>query len=180
MREAEQTKGLSLLEHGAQVFAHYTRFLHGDIESSCLKDCLPVLIRTSDSHHSKPLIFLYQLFHDCGKLETRIEDESGVHFPDHAASSARLWRASHGTDASMQTIARLMENDMFLHTCSADDLDSFKETTLLPTLFLTAYAEIYANADMFGGRESISFKSKRKHLDRRLKRYMNTLIRNNM
>jgi hypothetical protein len=35
------------------------------------------------------------------------------------------------------------------------------------SLYLTAVAEVHANAPMFGGFESTSFKSKMKHLDRR-------------
>lgn len=38
--------------------------------------------------------------------------------------------------------------------------------TVAPSLLLTAWAEIFANAEMFGGRESISFKMKYKSLSR--------------
>ena len=59
-----------------------------------------------------------------------------------------------------------MELDMVVHTMSAAELDEFAARPEAPTL-LTGLAEVHANAEMFGGQESVSFKSKWKHLDRR-------------
>lgn len=57
---------------------------------------------------------------------------------------------------------------MFFHKCSAKELENTTiEKRDLCSLLLTALAEIHANAEMFGGIESQSFKSKYKQLDRR-------------
>lgn len=61
---------------------------------------------------------------------------------------------------------------MFFHTCSAKDLEETDLTTeQLSALLLTSLAEIHANAEMFGGVESTSFKSKYKQIDRRGKKF---------
>lgn len=57
---------------------------------------------------------------------------------------------------------------MFFHKCSADELDkSDLSNKDLCSLLLTSLAEIHANASIFGGIESQSFKAKYKQIDRR-------------
>lgn len=58
----------------------------------------------------------------------------------------------------------MIRNDMKFHTAKGDDL---KETWQLPYvnhLYATAWAELFANAELFGGMESDSFKIKKKKL----------------
>jgi len=111
----------------------------------------------------------YIIYHDCGKHLCETVDEGGKHYPDHANVSADYW-AEHSDD---KLVEKLIRNDMFFHICKANDL---KETTLtkreLATLLVTALAEIHANAEMFGGIESQSFKIKYKQIERRGKSFV--------
>jgi hypothetical protein len=57
---------------------------------------------------------------------------------------------------------------MFFHLCSAEELDTTDLTIKdLSSLLITSLAEIHANAELFGGVDSVSFKSKYKQIDRR-------------
>lgn len=124
-----------------------------------------------DNIHKLNIIKDYSINHDCGKHLTKIIDEEGkVHYPNHAQASYEYW-IRHFPEKVIE--AHLILNDMFFHTCSSEDLES---TTLefkdLFTLLITALAEIHANAQIFGGIESISFKTKYKQLDRRGKQLL--------
>jgi hypothetical protein len=111
----------------------------------------------------------YQVIHDCGKPACRIVDDLGkVHFPNHAERSYEV-AIGVGLDP---IVANLIRHDMFFHTCSALELeDKLKiwDIKFVNTLLVTALAELHANASMFGGIESTSFKIKFKQLDRRSK-----------
>ncbi|MEX3984117.1 hypothetical protein AB4Y45_34755 [Paraburkholderia sp. EG287A] len=115
------------------------------------------------------MLYLYQRYHDCGKALCREVDEDGrVHFPNHAAVSERIWLECGGAPK----IGRLIALDMAMHTTSAEEMAELIELPEAPSLYLTALAEIHANAPMFGGYESTSFKAKAKHLDRRGKQFL--------
>jgi hypothetical protein len=57
-----------------------------------------------------------------------------------------------------------MRMDMEFHTRRGDDVVELWKHPLSHMLYLTAWAELYANAEMFGGTSSDSFKIKRKRL----------------
>jgi hypothetical protein len=176
MRSCEQAPGLSVWRHGemvAQRYAELLAHLHAlasgrgtsELPGWRLPDWLTehagLLLARQVAFDSAQR---YQLYHDCGKPYCLEYDESDRrHFPGHAELSARLWRQLGGDELE----ARLMELDMVVHTMPASELDEFAAKPEAPTLLLTAFAEIHANASMFGGHESVSFKSKWKHLDRR-------------
>ena len=116
--------------------------------------------------HDIRIIRLYSINHDCGKHLVKIVDDNGkVHYPSHEESSCNYW-LEHFPEET--TISWLILNDMFFHTCSAKDLEktSLSEQDLF-TLLITALAEIHANAELFGGIDSTSFKIKYKQLERR-------------
>lgn len=195
--------GLSVLEHGLQVENTFNRMLvslHGlasgpkaspaevTSDSGGVLLCLPqdafkwpaALAENAPAFLARLLpaedLALYQRYHDCGKPLVRVVDEDGrARFPDHARASAAQWLACGGSPE----IAGLIEADMFFHTCSAQECDEFAKDPRAASLWLTALAEIHANAAMFGGQESSSFKMKFKQLDRRgralLKRWSSTL-----
>jgi len=105
----------------------------------------------------------YHIYHDCGKPFCRTVDAEGrQHFPDHARISASIWRVNGGD----QVIARLIEHDMDMHTLKPSETDEYKHLDLVPALLLTALSELHANASMFGGLESTSFKIKWKALNK--------------
>lgn len=106
----------------------------------------------------------YLRFHDCGKPLCRTVDETGrQHFPNHAMVSAERWSALGGDPR----VTWLMANDMQLHSGSTNDCEALRGHPLLSGLIFAGLAEVHANADMFGGTESDSFKAKAKHLERR-------------
>lgn len=111
----------------------------------------------------------YVIYHDCGKhLVKELDEEGRVHYPNHANASADYWKENGGCEE----VEKLIRNDMFFHTCSAKELEETDLTKAeLATLLLTSLAEIHANAELFGGIESTSFKSKFKQIDRRGKKF---------
>lgn len=108
----------------------------------------------------------YTIWHDMGKPYCRSVDEYGKqHFPDHAEKSAEMW-SSISND---EKIKELILADMDIHKLSAVGVDEFIEKNKYNcvSLLLAGLAEIHANAEMFGGTESTSFKIKMKHINSR-------------
>lgn len=101
----------------------------------------------------------YQIYHDCGKPYCK----EGNSYPNHAEVSANTWLALHPED---HLVAELMRHDMDFHLGTHD-----WSSPLAPTLYLTAWAELFANASVFGGVESTSFKIKKKRLIKAGKQY---------
>lgn len=169
MRACEQTAGMSVLEHGLQVARHFNDlrqhvlFGHPLQYEWKLPDWAydPQLWQQLIPHRH---VVRYQVYHDCGKPLCRTTDEQGrVHFPDHATVSANLWRSL----GQHELEAELMAHDMDVHLLKDEGVSTFCQSPLAATLLLTGLAEIHANAAMFGGVDSVSFKIKHKHLSRR-------------
>lgn len=164
MASCQQSQHQSILQHGEAVSSKFKDLIHGRTEgfklptwfiehSEFLKSRLPSL----------ELLETYHIYHDCGKPYCRTVDEDGrQHFPDHARVSAAIWRSLGGDPL----IARFIEHDMDMHLMKPADAASYPNLDLAPTLLLTALAELHANADMFGGIESTSFKIKWKCLSK--------------
>lgn len=164
------------MAHGNLVWSYYQKLIKGDFENLKLPDWF--------KKHHEVLVSLqlplkkvknYIIYHDCGKHLCEIHDEKGVHYPNHENVSADYWIKNGGDEL----VSKLIRNDMFFHTCTAIELD---ETNLsefeLATLLVSALAEIHANAEIFGGIDSQSFKIKYKQIDRRGKNYINKYINN--
>lgn len=114
----------------------------------------------------------YHIYHDCGKPFCRTVDEDGrQHFPDHAQVSVRTWLEAGGSES----ISWYVSHDMDFHTLKGEELRELLADERAPTLLLTAWAELHANAQMFGGVESTSFKIKRKFLERNTKDLYNAV-----
>jgi peptidyl-tRNA hydrolase len=169
MRSCEQTSGLTVLAHGEMVRDHYRdlmdhlRFgspLRGEWR---LPDWIhdPLLVEGLPSSET---MAEYHVFHDCGKPVCRTVDAEGrQHFPDHAAVSARVW-ADAGGDPD---VGDLIAMDMDVHLLKAEDVEAFSQRPEACALLLTALSEVHANASMFGGIQSTSFKIKAKHVEKR-------------
>lgn len=149
------------MEHGNQV---HQKFL--DLKSGKTEDW-----RLPSWYDSEMLRWLpsdsimeeYMIFHDCGKPHCiEIDSEGRRHFPDHANISASFWQEAGGTDRAIELIAR----DMDMHIMKPSDIVNYDRWDLIPTLLISALCEIHANAQMFGGIESTSFKIKWKNLER--------------
>ncbi len=114
----------------------------------------------------------YHIYHDCGKPYCRtVDDEGKQHFPNHAQISHDKWMKVFGN----QEVAWFILNDMAFHTLKGEELKDVMSDSRAPTLLLTAWAELHANAQMFGGIESTSFKIKRKFLEKNTKAYYDTI-----
>jgi hypothetical protein len=93
-------------------------------------------------------------------------DENGkTHFPNHAEVSAQVWKEA--TNSLFPVIENLIRMDMKVHTMCADDIPEFCKNREAVSLLYSALAEIHANAELFGGIESISFKIKYKQVEKR-------------
>jgi hypothetical protein len=113
----------------------------------------------------------YTLFHDCGKPYCQRIDERGVHFDNHAEVSKDVWMSI----SDNEQVAKLISMDMIIHKMKACDIDSFIQHKECVTLLLVGLAEIHANAEMFGGIESESFKIKYSQINRRGKAILQKL-----
>lgn len=157
-----QSKGQTILQHGEAVAARYKDLIGERKMEWRLPDWF-------DLDYLLPLcpdaetMEQYHIYHDCGKPFCVTMDEDGrQHFPDHARISASVWRV-HGGD---EKIAELIERDMDMHTIKPADAAGYDRMDLAPALLLTALSELHANAEMFGGVESTSFKIKFKALSK--------------
>lgn len=66
---------------------------------------------------------------------------------------------------------------MDMHLLKSDNVEPFARRAEAATLLLTSLAEIHANASMFGGIESTSFKIKYKHIAKRGKQIINEWLK---
>jgi len=106
----------------------------------------------------------YTLYHDCGKPYCLTYDENGKrHFPNHAEKSYQTWLSVDGDPQ----VAKLIKLDMVIHTLKADEVDDFIKHPEAITLLLAGLAEVHANAKMFGGMDSTSFKIKWNQINKR-------------
>lgn len=178
MSSTEQMPGLSVAEHGEMVYRYYADLYCHLYSGTPLKyewrlpDWItdPVLMERQLPYH---LVRTYQLFHDCGKPYCREVDADGrQHFPNHAEVSHDVWHRCVAPymplpQESADQIGRLIRMDMDVHLLKADGVPEFAARPEAMTLLMTGLAEIHANAEMFGGIESTSFKIKWKHLNKR-------------
>lgn len=178
MKSCEQAPGLSIYDHGLAVANRYrelytllaSQTAHSAYEWHIPDDELTRLKKLRELALTPQQARIYQIFHDCGKPSTLSIDEQGRrHFPDHAEASAKLFALAAPED---KQTARLISKDMLCHMTKAANSDSLLQDPDFPTLMLTAWAELHANAAaLFGGFESDNFKIKRKQLMKLNKRY---------
>jgi len=170
MQDCEQTQGQSVYEHGVSVKEHTFQLIDylrtGEISgewrlpewlSAYNQQILSVLL-------PQDIIEEYTIYHDCGKPYCRSVDENGrTHFPNHADVSYSTWLEAGGSMGA----AKLMKMDMMIHTMKAADIDEFVTHPEAATLLLVGLAEVHANAKMFGGIDSTSFKIKWNQINKR-------------
>lgn len=173
MCSTEQMRGVSILHHGVLVWNELESIINKtntslpswfDVDK--LMDCVKI-------HELRK----YTILHDCGKPYCLTVDIEGrKHFPNHATISVDMFRR-YFDDCK---VAKYIGLDMFMHTCSREDIDNLtidhNNRWLYAGLLLVSFAEIYANCKMFGGPSSTSFKIKYKHLDKRGKVLFNKLF----
>ena len=178
MQACEQSRGQSVRDHGVAVARTFDELIDilEDKKTTPEGWRIPDWLTSSkdfsgegSKHFLKRLaprdvLFEYQLYHDCGKPYCLTQDPDGSrHFPGHAEWSAKIWKLLGGCERA----AALMSQDMDAHLLKADAVPEFAKRADAASLWLTALAEVHANAPMFGGFDSTSFKAKVKHLERR-------------
>lgn len=162
MRGCNQNERQTIHQHGLAVAQKYQDLIAGRTDGWKLPDWFHQY--QDQLRRDQPpatLMWLYHEFHDCGKPYCRQVDEDGKqHFPHHAQISASIWRVKCGDGL----IADLIQHDMDLHLLKPSTIHEFTRYDLAPALLLTALSELHANAEMFGGTDSTSFKIKWKTL----------------
>lgn len=181
MRNCEQSKGQSILDHGLSVKNYLFDLLSHLRHDTPLKYewVLPDWL-----YENKDLILsslpddetlkTYTIFHDCGKWACLTIDEDGKkHFPNHAKVSYDIFKSLFDD----QIAADLILHDMDIHLLKSDDIVDFSNYKYAITLLLSGLAEIHSNAAMFGGMDSLSFLIKKKHIFKKGRQIIN-LIKN--
>jgi len=169
MKTCQQSPTQNVLEHGISVKNHFFELVdslknNSDLQNWKLPDWLP---KYSDQLVAKLLptdvIEEYLVYHDCSKPYCQtIDDEGKTHFTGHAELSYAIWLSYGGNHQA----AKLMKMDMIVHQMKTSEIDEFIKNPEAATLLLAALSEIHANAALFGGFDSVSFKIKFKHLNR--------------
>jgi hypothetical protein len=155
MKACEQAPGYSTYQHGLDVANRYRDlydYMHG--KQPCyawsIKDeSLPALQKLVKQAKPPGEARLYHIFHDCGKSDTLIIDDHGrKHFPGHAAASVTAFKASVSSSANEHLDnLELIKLDMGFHAYKGEELIELGKHPLAPTLYLTAWAELHANAE---------------------------------
>jgi len=172
MIKCEQTQGQSVYQHGVSVNEHFEELIY-NLDSLPLYGWrIPDWVNQYKNKllvnlYDRDIITKYTIYHDCGKPFCREVDENGKqHFPNHAEISKKIFLEADGCEIA----AKLIGWDMVIHTSTSDEISNYCKVWSVKdacTLLLTSLAELHSNAKLFGGIESVSFKSKWKNLDRR-------------
>jgi hypothetical protein len=152
-----------MLQHGQSVHAQY-RQIQRDFELGQLdcKELQALYLRFGHELPDAESLERYHVYHDCGKHLCVIQTAEGKkQFPNHAAVSAQQYGILFPEDS---TTKQLISLDMAFHTLRGEELLRLCINPLAPVLYFTAWAEVNANAQMFGGRSSESYKIKRSRL----------------
>lgn len=166
MKNCPQTETQSVYQHGLSV-KDYTFDLIEDQSKFLWK--LPDWFaqyknQIVKSLYPKDMIAEYTTFHDCGKPYClSIDLEGKRHFPNHCQVSYDTWLSLGGDEK----IAKLILNDMKMHTIKAVEVDEFITYPEAITLLIVSLAEVHSNAAMFGGIDSVSFKIKWNQINKR-------------
>lgn len=181
MSRCEQAPGYSTFQHGLDVMKNY-KAISAYLGGAAWPFTAPppkwiVEFGSSLRLHDALVSEVYTIYHDCGKWAcwtvSAVTGES--HFPNHAHTSKTVFDEYF----NMPVAARLVGYDMVIHTASADQIDEFLKVWSVEdacTLMVSALAEIHANAKMFGGYDSLSFKVKNTHAAKRSMRICKALF----
>ena len=168
MREVEQFPGMSVLDHGLDVFARYLDLISPEPKlrwrmPDWVKQLVPLQLPLETMR-------LYLTYHDCGKpFCLRVDAEGKQHFPSHAQVSYLTWM-KHAETPEDEQVGSLILLDMDAHTIKGDAINEFIQRPEAPSLILAALAEIHSNAAWLNALDSDQFKIKWKQISRLGKR----------
>lgn len=176
MKSCEQTKGMSVYEHGTSVKNYLFDLISHLRNKTPLKYewQLPAWVLENSEFILSQLpddktLELYTQYHDIGKpFCLELDSEGKRHFPNHAEVSFEIFSKIFKNEIA----ANLIRHDMDIHLLKADGVEQFCKNPLAITLLLTGLAEIHSNAPMFGGLSSTSFKIKAKSITQRGKQIL--------
>lgn len=182
MRNCEQTKGLSVLDHGISVKNYLFDLINHLKTGDSLKYdwILPDWLMSNKDLILSSLpddytLELYTTYHDCGKpFCLTIDNDGKRHFPNHAEVSYQIFKQIFNNDVA----AELIRRDMDIHLLKSTGVDEFCKNPFAITLLLAGLAEVHSNAQIFGGPDSTSFKIKFKSINQRGKQILNKLKNN--
>lgn len=180
MKNCLQTENQTIYQHGVSVKNHTFKLINllniNQLDSNYRLPDWFLYYRNEILQSLFPLFIIekYTIFHDCGKPYCLTYDSSGKkHFPQHSEKSYYTWLDHGGDDKT----AQLIKMDMLIHTIKTNDIDNFIKNPEAITLLIVGLAEIHANAELFGGIESVSFKIKWKQINKKGKDICNKLFR---
>jgi len=172
MEQCEQAPGLNMLQHGQAVHEQYLKLLQelneGTVECKELRD---LYAKFGPNLPPPEVLKKYHVYHDCGKHLALVIENGKRHFPNHAEVSAKQYATIFPDDGFTK---QLIAMDMDFHLHRGDDLLRTCRSPFAPILYFTAWAEVNANAEMFGGRNSESYKIKRSRLIQAGKKLLNS------
>lgn len=167
MKKCPQTDSMSVYQHGQSVWEYTQKILSMQWDNMRIPEWFKEnFSKIVNNLYPLEIIKKYNIYHDCGKPYCIVYDEQGrKHFPIHAQVSYHKYLEIFPEETK---VANLIKDDMFLHTCTSEQLSKVDwGIQHAMTLLITAFAELHSNAEMFGGIESTSFKIKWKKLNKR-------------
>jgi hypothetical protein len=195
MRECEQFPGMSVLDHGRDVFARYLDLVSPEPR---LRWRMPGWVgKLVPLQLPLETMGTYLIYHDCGKPFCRAVDGEGrQHFPNHAQVSYETWMR-HARDSEQkhrtvpivtwdakgnlieetecadncpcvvdEQVGDLILMDMDAHRLKGDAIGEFVKRPEAPSLLLAAIAEIHSNAAWLRQLDSDQFKAKWRRVDK--------------
>lgn len=181
MSTTYQFKNLNILEHGLSVRKHFLNIISDLDNNNHDRYEFPVLLvqnwnRFKTKLYKPSIMSYYQIYHDCGKpFVLRMDHDGKQHFPGHAEESAKKFEEYFPNLKYTSVVSNLIKHDMIFHSGSAEEIDFFLATQpeqCYISLWMTSFAELYANKEMFDSSNQTSFKIKYKKLKRILNKFL--------
>lgn len=170
MESCEQAPNLNMLQHGQLVHEKYKELIKS-LEVGTTKHAELRALYEQRKLPPPQVLERYHVYHDCGKhLTLEVGEDGKRRFPNHAEVSALQYQHLFPDDGF--TI-NLIRKDMDFHILRGEELEELCKHPLAHILYFTAWAEINANAEMFGGTNSDSYKIKAKRLIQNGKKLLN-------
>lgn len=127
MKNCEQMKNLSVLEHGISVARYFNDLRHHILFGEPLKYDWKIPEWAFSKEIWNKLFDMktvqkYQIYHDCGKpFCFYLDDEGKRHFPEHAKISEETWTSLFGKS----DISNLIGLDMEVHLLKSENQNEF-------------------------------------------------------
>ncbi len=137
----------------------------------------PELSKSLEGQGKELLAMTYTMLHDCGKPFCEWKFLGKSHFPNHAAWSIHIFDQIDEFKGNIdrEEVKELIKRDMDIHLLKPEDVEEFCKFPNANILLLAGLAEVNANSDKFGGKESDNFKIKFNHIERRGKKICEVL-----